>query len=649
MFAVRFDPTKIVEEPKNEPKKIIPLKRRKSVNDDGESDEEEEKEDEPVKADDEDIPENEEHQSESDSEPEEESEPEPLIEDDTTLESEKKHTSVLSRFQQTISLQDKMHSSDLVPEKTENTADQEIEDEDVDMDVHDLEHIPQPAVVRTSKEDKQSLKENKSIAWINTTKVHYDNTMIKPYTSYQDSLEPKLLNNITKYFSNDTFPIQTILLDTLLPVLNFSQRITKKNFTRRVGDILVNASTGSGKTLAYSIPIVQTLSKRSVNKLRALIIVPTKLLIHQVYDTLSKLSQGTSLIISISKLESSLKEEHQKLQNLEPDVLIITPGRLVDHLNMGSISLKNLKMLVLDEADRLLNQSFQNWCFELMNRLKTDKLDQMPGNVIKMVFSATLTTNTQKLHDLNLYSPKLFVMDSVKLYHLPAMLQEFNINIPTAKSLYKPLLLLRLLKEQSTARILVFAKSNEASLRLATLLNILINKNMENLSTTKRYEITSINSNNSKSENKKLVATFAAAATDENINKILITTDLMSRGVDITNVTDVINYDVPISSQQYVHRCGRTARANTKGNVYNMLVGKGERNFWSQHIDNDVARDVNGFTPKLWGVQEEVEQPEEEEEDSKVRTNAFLQISKEEDAIYKECLQNLKEQSMAHN
>ena len=471
----------------------------------------------------------------------------------------------------------------------------------------------------------------------------------RPYTSYQDSLEPKLLNNITKYFSNDTFPIQTILLDTLLPVLNFSQRITKKNFTRRVGDILVNASTGSGKTLAYSIPIVQTLSKRSVNKLRALIIVPTKLLIHQVYDTLSKLSQGTSLIISISKLESSLKEEHQKLQNLEPDVLIITPGRLVDHLNMGSISLKNLKMLVLDEADRLLNQSFQNWCFELMNRLKTDKLDQMPGNVIKMVFSATLTTNTQKLHDLNLYSPKLFVMDSVKLYHLPAMLQEFNINIPTAKSLYKPLLLLRLLKEQSTARILVFAKSNEASLRLATLLNILINKNMENLSTTKRYEITSINSNNSKSENKKLVATFAAAATDENINKILITTDLMSRGVDITNVTDVINYDVPISSQQYVHRCGRTARANTKGNVYNMLVGKGERNFWSQHIDNDVARDVNGFTPKLWGVQEEVEQPEEEEEDSKVRTNAFLQISKEEDAIYKECLQNLKEQSMAHN
>nr|CAI6713992.1 CMF_HP1_G0048680.mRNA.1.CDS.1 [Saccharomyces cerevisiae] len=141
--------------------------------------------------------------------------------------------------------------------------------------------------------------------------------------------------------------------DSILPVLNFTLNVSKRNFTRRIGDILVNAATGSGKTLAYSIPIVQTLFKRQINRLRCIIIVPTKLLINQVYTTLTKLTQGTSLIVSIAKLENSLKDEHKKLSNLEPDILITTPGRLVDHLNMKSINLKNLKFLIIDEADRL--------------------------------------------------------------------------------------------------------------------------------------------------------------------------------------------------------------------------------------------------------------------------------------------------------
>ena len=193
--------------------------------------------------------------------------------------------------------------------------------------------------------------------------------------------------------------------------------------------------------MAYSIPIVQTLFKRQINRLRCIIIVPTKLLINQVYTTLTKLTQGTSLIVSIAKLENSLKDEHKKLSNLEPDILITTPGRLVDHLNMKSINLKNLKFLIIDEADRLLNQSFQGWCPKLMSHLKTDKLDTLPGNVIKMIFSATLTTNTEKLNGLNLYKPKLFLKQTDKLYQLPNKLNEFNINIPTAKSVYKPLTL----------------------------------------------------------------------------------------------------------------------------------------------------------------------------------------------------------------
>ncbi|GAV53226.1 hypothetical protein ZYGR_0AI05100 [Zygosaccharomyces rouxii] len=606
MFAVRFDPSE-AELPKEKP--LVPQKRAAESDDD--SDEVQESEDESQE------PERQKDESEDESEdksreklPEEPEGQEDVQNQDTSDIHSKKHDSVISRFQQTLKLQEKLPQANLIDEEKEAS----------DTEARPLEQIPQPAKVRNTHSG-EAFEERKSIAWRNTTKVHYDNQMVKPFASYQDQLQPRLLANIQQYFSKDTFPIQTVLLDNTLSLLNFTLGVTKKNLTRRVGDILVNASTGSGKTLAYSIPIIEALSKRTVNKLRVLVIVPTKLLIGQVFDTMSKLAQGTGLIISISKLENSLKEEHQKFMNYEPDILIVTPGRLVDHLQIGSITMKNLMMLVLDEADHLLNQSFQNWSTELMNNIKSHKLDQMPGNVIKMVFSATLTTNTEKLHGLHLYNPKLFVRDSVKLYNLPDKLQEYNVNVPTAKSLYKPLFLLHLLNRLQNAKALVFVKSNEASLRLAPLLAIMIEKRMG-----ASHNVLSVNSNNTKSENKRLVHQFATSDTKES-NQILITTDLMSRGIDINDITDVINYDPPISSQQYVHRCGRTARALGRGNAHNLLVGKGERKFWTQ-IEKDISRNV-GYEPIISTEQDE----------------SIVNVSENENEVYKLCLEILRSQN----
>lgn len=611
MFAVRFDPSAL-ETPKEKP--LVPQKR--AAESDEEDDEVQESEDElkeePAKQKDES-----ENESEDESEDVSEDEPEDKPEihgnsndQDGSEVPSKKHDSVISRFQQTLKLQEKLPENNLAVE----------EKEDSDIDTHPLEQIPQPAKVK-STHSSEAFEERKSIAWRNTKKVHYDNQMVKPFTSYQNQLQPRLLSNIQQHFSKNTFPIQTVLLDNILPPLNFTLGVTKKNLTRRIGDILVNASTGSGKTLAYSIPIIEALSKRTVNKLRALVIVPTKLLIGQVFDTMSKLAQGTGLIISISKLENSLKEEHQKFMNYEPDILIVTPGRLVDHLQIGSINMKNLTMLVLDEADHLLNQSFQNWSTELMNNIKSHKLDQMPGNVIKMVFSATLTTNTEKLHGLHLYNPKLFVRDSVKLYNLPDKLQEYNINVPTAKSIYKPLFLLHVLNKLKNSKVLIFVKSNEASLRLAPLLEIMIEKGMAST-----HSVLSVNSNNTKSENKRLVHQFATSDINKS-NQVLITTDLMSRGIDINDITDVINYDPPVSSQQYVHRCGRTARALGRGNAHNLLVGKGERTFWTQ-IEKDISRNV-GYEPIISTEQDE----------------SILNVSENESEIYKLCLESLRTQN----
>lgn len=649
MFAVRFDPKQLAEtEPREETTTvaapIIPLKRTKHDEDednlehdidevDNEETAIEQLESEGISSESDDDSSDEENMHdhkymglgdafEANDDLDE------LEGDITPEEMGKSHSSVLSRFQKSMKLQNYVEAPLDSVEDGESTPD--------DGGEHALDNIPQPARVRNNA--GQNLNEHKSIAWLHTAKIHYDNSMVKAFDSYSNELQPKLLTNIKKHFATDTFPIQTVLLDNVLPILNFSLRTTRKHLTRRVGDVLVNASTGSGKTLGYTIPIIQMLSKRTVNRLRVLIILPTKLLINQVYETINKLSQGTALIISMSKMEYSLKEEHKKFLQNEPDVLIITPGRLVDHLNMNSISLRNLTMLVLDEADHLLNQSFQNWCPELMNRIRSEKVDQMPGNVIKMVFSATLTTNTEKLHGLQLFDPKLFVMDSVKLYHLPPKLQEYNISIPTAKSVYKPLILLHLLDQLENAKILVFVKSNEASLRLASLLDIMIGQKIG-----QPHKIASINSNNSKGENKKLIHDFTVHASSSKI-KILITTDLMSRGLDINDITDVINYDLPIGSQQYVHRCGRTARAQTCGNAYNLLVGKGERVFWSQSIDEDMSRDADGLSPKNWN--EVTTNFSGDEEPSRSKT-VITNITTEESASYKKCLDILKEKANA--
>lgn len=657
MFAARFDPTAIVDTSSNnenvEKKKIISLKRTRDIESDGEDEEVEEEEEEIV------IPqkkiEEEPEESESESE-EDESEDEDINQENNEVEEDDKHTLVMSRFHQTLSLQEKIPDKDktLIAAATTTQSDSIIGKDTNEENTHDLESIPQPDIVRTDKSVKNAIEESHLTAWINTKKVYYNNTMIKPFDEYKDELTPKLLNNINSNFSKETFPIQTILLDTILPILNRSMKLTKKNMTRRICDMLINASTGSGKTLAYSIPIVQALSSRTVKRLRVLIVVPTKLLIQQVFETLNTLIKGTGLIITTAKMDQSLNEERRKLQQSEPDIFITTPGRLVDHLQMKSISLKNLKFLILDEADRLLNQSFQNWCSEIMNAIDADKLDHLPGNVIKMVFSATLSTDTQKLHDLHLYNPRLFLTDSVKLYNLPSTLQEYNITIPTAKSLYKPLLLVHLFPLlNNNSKLIVFVKSNEASLRLATLIKIILQKkNMDS-----NILIDSFNSNNSRGENRKIVTNFSTS--DENGMSVLITTDIMSRGIDITNVTDVINYDVPISSQQYVHRCGRTARAGASGNAYNYLVGKGERTFWSQHVSNDISRDVNGHEPIVWSKPDDKNNTDEDgdvdmDTDSNTQDtetvekyNSIIDISDDEEVIYKEALNELKEMASA--
>ena len=508
-------------------------------------------------------------------------------EEDLKVIEDTKHTNILKRFKQTVTLKDDT-------ELEESQEKEEIEE------LHDLGPIPQPEKTYLPKVKRNIMNES----WSHLNKIYY--TMEDAVTWDDIYKKDKLINktiyeNITNSFNFDkTMPIQTVILKKYLKSLKKNYSISKQNYTLKSGDVLVNSFTGSGKTLSYLIPIIEILMNRKINKLRCIIVLPTQILIQQVYLTLNKLIKNSNLIITTTKANISLKEEIEKFKNLNMDILITTPGRLVDHLVKNSISLDDLKFLVLDESDKLLNQNYQDWLNIIMKNIKS--------NVIKFIVSATLTKNIEKLNllKLNPIRTNLFLMkdknennDNNGVYQLPRNINEYSLTIKFKNSIFKPLYLKKLIEmivnTNKENRILIFVNSNQSSLKLYPLLKALL----------VNYNIFNINNNNTKLQNKQNLQSF----NDLN-NTILITTDLMSRGIDL-NITSIINYNIPISSQQYVHRIGRTSRGIDKniGNIYNIFIGNDDYKFFANKIEVNLKRfDIDNTIPIIQdGVKDVVE------------------------------------------
>ncbi|ODV83119.1 hypothetical protein CANARDRAFT_177906 [[Candida] arabinofermentans NRRL YB-2248] len=439
-------------------------------------------------------------------------------------------------------------------------------------DIKDIAPLPQPKLP-TDKNLYSNIHKNKNLNWLTTPQYH-DTTTRKQFSDFKPNLNSQIINNLKDKFGIDSaFSVQVQVIEPLL------QTIEQSKLTPiPIGDYLVNASTGSGKTLAYLIPIVQSLMNRVVPKLRCIILVPTKPLISQVYTNLLNLTKGINLNVMVFKTDLNLKDEYNKFQTIMPDILITTPGRLVDHITNHDVDLSQLRFLIIDEADRLLNQSFQNWCDLLISKLdsqqsytNTNIYNNFKIKCSKLIFSATLTTDSEKLSHLKLFQPKLIVINDTdhlvnELYQLPINLDEFFIKVPEALSLYKPLILMNFLNDQHgyNDHGLIFTKSNESSIRLTRLLNILKEKFNIDL------KIHSINSSLKNQERTKILKQF------DNDGGLLISTDLISRGLNLESIKFVINYDLPLSTKEYIHRVGRTARANKHGNALTFCYGDGE-------------------------------------------------------------------------
>ncbi|GAA5955809.1 hypothetical protein JCM3765_001858 [Sporobolomyces pararoseus] len=425
------------------------------------------------------------------------------------------------------------------------------------------------------------------------------------------------------------FAVQTAVLPILLPPTTRSPTLYAPFNPPR--DVCVSAPTGSGKTLSYVVPIVETLQHRIVTRLRALVLLPTRDLVGQVRETFEGFAKGTGLKIGVATGQHSFAHEQSVLVgddlpealeggSSQVDILIATPGRLIDHLkSTKGFSLQHLRFLVVDEADRLLTQSFHDWLPTILNALKPttkglDPEEEIVGsNVLleradaqapahwdaegnlgrvqsdvderahsscqKLLFSATLSRDPAKIDALHLHRP-IYIsvedaldphaedeqIDDELKFTFPAELSEHMIISP---STHKPLYLFHLLHTLSITSALCFTKSVESATRLAKLVEFFEEASQKSGGEDreqKRVVVKAYSSELAPGERKKVLKDFKAGEI-----QMLICSDLISRGIDISNVSHVISYDVPTDMRKYVHRVGRTARAGQTGQAWSLV------------------------------------------------------------------------------
>ncbi|MBS1604943.1 MAG: DEAD/DEAH box helicase [Bacteroidetes bacterium] len=318
-------------------------------------------------------------------------------------------------------------------------------------------------------------------------------------------------------------------------------------------DLIASAQTGTGKTAAFLLPIVNKLiNARHDDQISALVIVPTRELAVQIAQNLEGLSYFTpisSIAVYGGGDGSNFSTEKQALSR-GADIVICTPGRMIAHLNMGYVKMKALQFLVLDEADRMLDMGFYDDIMKIISF--------MPPVRQNLLFSATMPTKIREL--------------ARKILHDPA---EVNIAIskPPAKIVQKAFVVYEtqkiplvkwLLKSTNLKSTLIFCSKKHNVKQLTAELR------------RSKFNVKEIHSDLEQGAREDVLLEFRSRRLP-----ILVATDILSRGIDIDNIEMVINYDVPNDGEDYVHRIGRTARAETDGIAFTFISEKEQNKFRS--------------------------------------------------------------------
>merc|ERR1719234_1481212 len=299
-------------------------------------------------------------------------------------------------------------------------------------------------------------------------------------------------------------------------------------------DVIGLAETGSGKTGSFALPILHSLLDAPA-RLFAVVLTPTRELAFQISEQFEALGAGIGVKCAVVVGGMDMVSQAIILAK-RPHIIVATPGRLVDHLeNTKGFSLKQVKFLVMDEADRILNQDFEQEVNKILRCLPTQRRS--------MLFSATMTKKVAKLQRASLKDPvKVEVSGS---YQTAEKLLQYYLFIPLK---LKELYLVHIMNEMAGNSFMIFCSTCSATLRLSLMLRSL--------------GFTAIPLNGQMSQNKRLASLNKFKAKSRSI---LLATDVASRGLDIPHVDIVINYDIPTHSKDYIHRVGRTARAGRAG------------------------------------------------------------------------------------
>jgi superfamily II DNA/RNA helicase len=308
-------------------------------------------------------------------------------------------------------------------------------------------------------------------------------------------------------------------------------------------DLIACAQTGTGKTGAFVLPILNKLIDKNNKDTDTLILVPTRELATQIEQQI----QGLSYFISISSMAvyggGDGKEwilQKDALMN-GADIIVATPGKLLAHLQMGYVNFKKVKHLVLDEADRMLDMGFIDDIQQIISYLPKERQTLM--------FSATMPNSIKLLANKILKQPEEIILSISK----PAEGVEQNAYL--AYDAQKDNLLAHILNERKTYdSIIIFTSAK-----------LKINEIVHSLSRS-GFKAVGISSNLEQDRREQVLQDFRSKKI-----RILVATDVMSRGIDVKEINMVINYDVPHDAEDYVHRVGRTARASTKGEAITLI------------------------------------------------------------------------------
>mgnify|MGYP006103831625 FL=1 len=342
-------------------------------------------------------------------------------------------------------------------------------------------------------------------------------------------LSDELLNTIQKEGYSEATPVQ----ERAIPLINKGM------------DILAGAQTGTGKTAAFALPILNRLqqSKSKKRKVRALILTPTRELAAQVNNSFR--TYGTALPFKTIEIFGgvSMRPQKSKLKK-GVDIVVATPGRLLDHLSQNTIDLSGVEVFVLDEADRMLDMGFKR---DIEKVIK-----QLPERRQNLLFSATFPKEIQKLASRLLNSPKKIQVASEN-----STAEKVKQTVYPVDQSRKRDLLIHSIKENNWFQVLVFIKTKRAADKLTRQLN------------KKGILSDTIHGNKTQAARSKALEGFKKGKV-----QVLVATDVAARGIDIDLLPVVINFNLPMVAEDYIHRIGRTARAGKEGEAISLVCAE---------------------------------------------------------------------------